>query len=71
MSHLEQRGVGAVCHYPVPIHLQHAYADLGLGPGAFPVAEAAAARVVSLPIFPQLTDVEVAYVAESVDAFGG
>jgi dTDP-4-amino-4,6-dideoxygalactose transaminase len=71
MSHLERCDVGTVSHYPVPIHLQPAYADLGLGPGAFPVAEAAAARVVSLPIFPQLTDDEVAYVAESVDSFGG
>ena len=71
MSHLEQCGVGTVSHYPVPIHLQNAYADLGLGLGAFPVAEAAAAEVVSLPIFPQLTDDEVAYVAESVDSFGG
>jgi len=71
MSHLEQCGVGTAAHYPVPIHLQHAYADLGFGPGAFPVAEAAASQVVSLPIFPQLTDDEVAYVAESVDSFGG
>ena len=52
MSHLEQCGVGTAAHYPVPIHLQHAYADLGLGPGAFPVAEAAAAQVVSLPDLP-------------------
>jgi len=71
MSHLEQCGVGVAAHYPVPIHLQHAYADLGLGLGAFPVAETAASQVVSLPIFPQLTDDEVAYVAECVDSFGG
>jgi len=71
MSHLEHCGVGTAAHYPVPVHLQHAYADLGLGHGAFPVAEAAASQVVSLPIFPQLTDEEVAYVAECVDSFGG
>ena len=71
MSHLKQCGVGVAAHYPVPIHLQRAYADLGLRRGAFPVAEAAAAQVVSLPIFPQLTDDEVAYVAASVDSFAG
>lgn len=71
MSHLEQCGVGTAAHYPVPIHLQHAYADLGFGLGAFPVTEAAACQVVSLPIFPQLTSDELAYVAESVDSFGG
>ena len=70
MSHLEQCGIGTAAHYPVPIHFQHAYADLGYGPGAFPVAEAAASQVVSLPIFPQLTDDEVAYVAESINSFG-
>jgi dTDP-4-amino-4,6-dideoxygalactose transaminase len=71
ISHLERCGVGTVVHYPIPVHLQHAYADLGYGRGAFPVSETAAAQVVSLPIFPQLTDDEVAYVAKSVNSFGG
>ena len=71
MSHLAECGVGTAAHYPVPIHLQLAYADLGIGRGAYPVAEAAAAQVVSLPIFPQLTDDEVAYVSESIDSFDG
>jgi len=70
MSHLEQCGIGTAAHYPVPIHFQHAYADLGYSPGAFPVAEAAARQVVSLPIFPQLTDDEIAYVAENINSFG-
>ena len=71
MAHLAECGVGTAVHYPVPIHLQQAYADLGAGRGAYPVAEMAAAQVVSLPVFPQLTDDEVAYVAESIDSFGG
>jgi len=71
MSHLTACGVGSIAHYPVPIHLQHAYADLGLSSGAYPVAEAAASQVLSLPIFPQLADAEVAYVAECINSFGG
>ena len=71
MSHLDGCGVGTLIHYPIPIHLQRAYADLGLGSGAFPIAETAASQVLSLPIYPQLTDAEVAYVADSVDAFRG
>ena len=61
---LQERGVGAGLHYPVPIHLQEAYRDRGLGPGAFPVTEAAAARVLSLPMFPELTGAQIERVAE-------
>jgi len=71
MSHLEQCGVGSVIHYPIPIHLQRAYRELGCGRGAFPLAEAAADEVLSLPMFPQLTDAEVEYVADAVNAFDG
>src|SRR5262245_607253 len=56
---LHQAGVGAGIHYPIPIHLQGAYADLGLGPGAFPVAERAARRILSLPIYPEMTRAQV------------
>lgn len=65
---LAARGVTTLSHYPVPVHLQPAYRDLGLGPGSFPIAEAAAASVLSLPLFPQLTDAEVAAVADAVNA---
>ena len=47
---LEQRGVGTLIHYPIPPHLQPAYADLGLGEGDLPIAERIHSQVLSLPI---------------------
>jgi len=52
---LAEAGVATGLHYPRPVHLQPAYADLGRGAGSFPVAEALAAECLSLPIFPELT----------------
>jgi dTDP-4-amino-4,6-dideoxygalactose transaminase len=60
---LHDGGVGAGIHYPVPIHLQGAYSDLGLGAGSFPVTESAAGRILSLPIYPEMTREQVAEVA--------
>jgi dTDP-4-amino-4,6-dideoxygalactose transaminase len=51
---LASHGIGTGLHYPVPIHLQPAYAHLGLGPGSFPVAERLAKEVLSLPMYPEL-----------------
>lgn len=53
---LQAQGVPTAVHYPIPLHLQPAFASLNLGLGAFPVAERAAARVVSLPMFPDMQD---------------
>jgi dTDP-4-amino-4,6-dideoxygalactose transaminase len=58
-------------HYPVPVHLHPAYASLGYGPGAFPEAEAACDSILSLPIYPHLTEAQAAYVIEQVSAFFG
>jgi dTDP-4-amino-4,6-dideoxygalactose transaminase len=52
--HLTERGVGTGIHYPIPVHLQKAFAELGHGPGDFPHAEAAADEVLSIPMFPEL-----------------
>lgn len=68
-AHLESLGVHAQVHYPIPIHLQGAYADLGLGPGSFPVAERICATELSLPIWPGMTDAEVAHVIDAVNSF--
>ena len=56
---LHVAGIGAGVHYPVPIHLQGAYAHLGLGRGSFPVTEEAAGTILSLPIYPELTREQV------------
>jgi dTDP-4-amino-4,6-dideoxygalactose transaminase len=50
MVALEKVGIGALIHYPIPPHLQQAYADLGLGKGSFPLAESLADTVLSLPM---------------------
>jgi len=52
---LNEKGVGTGIHYPVPLHLQKAYASLGYRKGDFPIAEAVSEDIVSLPMFPQLT----------------
>ena len=52
---LNERGVQAGIHYPVPVHLQPAFRAHGYGPGDFPVSEAAAARILSLPLYPHIT----------------
>lgn len=59
-------GIQTGIHYPVPVHLQPAYVELGYGPGAFPHAEAAAKQVLSLPLYPELSQASVVQVAEAV-----
>ena len=54
MSHLADKGIGSAVHYPVPIHLQESYRDLGYGPGSFPVAERLVGEILSLPMFPEM-----------------
>ncbi len=67
MHHLESLGIGCGIHYPVPVHLQEAYAALGHRPGSFPVAERCAAEFVSLPMFPELTSEQIDAVAHAVE----
>jgi dTDP-4-amino-4,6-dideoxygalactose transaminase len=67
-AELESRGIGTGIHYPVPIHLQPAYRSAGFGPGSFRITEAAAERVLSLPMYPELTDADVRRVAGAVAA---
>jgi dTDP-4-amino-4,6-dideoxygalactose transaminase len=67
---LASHGVATGVHYPVPVHLQPGYADLGYGPGDFPVAERAAREVLSLPIYPELRPDQVEAVAELVNTLG-
>ncbi|MCC4908032.1 DegT/DnrJ/EryC1/StrS aminotransferase family protein [Microbacterium sp. cx-59] len=66
LAELGAAGIGAGIHYPTPVHLTEAYADLGYRRGQFPVAEAAADRILSLPMFPHLTAAQQHRVAEGV-----
>lgn len=63
---LERDGVGTQIHYPLPIHLQPAYSELGLGRGSFPVAELRARQIVSLPMYPEMTESQVDQVIDAV-----
>ena len=64
---LQAEGIQTGVHYPVPVHLQPVYADLGYGRGAFPNAEAAASQVLSLPLYPELSPEALAEVAAAVN----
>ena len=66
MRCLEEKGIGCGVHYPVPVHLQKAYAPLGYGRGAFPVSEQIADEFVSLPMYPELRDDQIDFVVETV-----
>lgn len=71
LAALHDAGVGAALHYPVPVHLSKAYAALGLPSGSFPVAEAAAEEILSLPMFPHIMRAQQERVVEVLaDAVG-
>ncbi|MBI1337378.1 MAG: aminotransferase class I/II-fold pyridoxal phosphate-dependent enzyme [Phycisphaera sp.] len=68
-DYLHSRGIGTAIHYPRPIHLQDAAVSLGFGAGSFPVAERQSRRILSLPIYPELDNEQLDYVASCVRAF--
>jgi dTDP-4-amino-4,6-dideoxygalactose transaminase len=59
LKQLGERGIATSIHYPVPVHLQNAYANLGYKRGDFPVSEACGESFLSLPMYPELTDVQI------------
>jgi dTDP-4-amino-4,6-dideoxygalactose transaminase len=65
-AHLAHEGIATGIHYPVPIHLQPAYRQLGYRPGDFPVTERCAERILSLPMYAELTDAQVEAIAAAV-----
>jgi dTDP-4-amino-4,6-dideoxygalactose transaminase len=65
---LAEAGIGTVIHYPIPPHLQRAYADAGHAPGSLPIAERLAGEVLSLPMCPAQTDAQTEYVIDRVIA---
>lgn len=68
-QHLRTEGVGTLMHYPIPVHLQPAYQNLGYPAGTFPVAEKACNEVLSLPLYPELSFEAMDRVAQAVADF--
>jgi len=69
LEHLKANGVSAGIHYPIPLHRQRAYAGLGYGELSLPETERAAAEVLSLPMYPELTDEQLQHIAACVRSF--
>lgn len=69
LKHLQSENVGHGIHYPVPVHLQKAYQNLGYREGDFPVAERASRNLLSLPMHPYLTNEEQVRVAKAIEGF--
>ena len=68
-QHAPAAGIGTGIHYPIPLHLQKAYESLGYKQGDFPVTERVAEEIVSLPMFPQMTNEQVNVVVAKVRDF--
>ena len=69
-AYLENKGIGTNEHYPIPMHEQEAYKDLGFEHGAFPIAEEISATELSIPMYYGMTDDEVHYVIDCINEFG-
>jgi dTDP-4-amino-4,6-dideoxygalactose transaminase len=67
--HLEEHGIGTGTHYPMPVHYQEAYRDLGYASGDFPHAERSCREILSLPLYPELAEEEVRYVCSAIGRF--
>jgi len=70
-ARLAEAGIGTGIHYPIPLHQQKAYQNLGYKTGDFPVTERVACEILSLPMFPQLTDAQQDLTVNAVREFVG
>lgn len=66
MKRLIEKGIRTLIHYPIPVHLQEAYIDLGYKKGDFIVTEQCCQDIISLPMYPELKDEEIRYIVESI-----
>lgn len=71
MKALQEKGVSTGIHYPVPFHVQGGFAELGYKEGDFPIAEGVAKRIVSLPMFPEMTSEQASYVVKVIQEYFG
>lgn len=69
VEHLKQHGVGTKVYYPIPLHRQECFADLGYKEGEFPESERAAGETFALPAYPELSETQQAYVVETIRSF--
>jgi len=69
MEYLKQQGIECGIHYPLPLHLQPAYTSLGFRKGQFPVSEQLAQEIISIPIYPELTNKQRQYVVDHIKKF--
>ena len=70
-AHLKERGIGTMIYYPVPLHRQQLYTGLGYAEGSLLTSEAASREVLSLPMYPELTEAQQTLVAEAIKEFYG
>lgn len=66
---LSERGIATGIHYPIPLHLQKAYSFMEIKEGSFPISERIANEIISLPIFPELTEEQIRYIATCIEEF--
>ena len=69
LAYLKEKGVGAGVHYPIPLHRQPVYLRRGYGEVRLPETERAAAEVVSLPLYPELTEGQIDYIVQTVKEY--
>ena len=69
MKYLNEKGVQTGLHYPMPLHLQKAFAYMNHKKGDFPAAEKGCDEILSIPMFPEITDEQVNYVCDTIKSF--
>ena len=69
LEHLNNKGIAARVYYPVPLHLQPCYKYLEYAIGSFPISESLSEKVISLPVYPELTDEKIEYVIDTIKKY--